>query len=268
MKKTILVTGSTDGIGKIVAMDFARDGHEVIIHGRNASKVQKVVKDIIGETSNNSVKGYIADFSDFTSITALADKLMQEVSKIDILINNAGVFKSKLKQNKNGLDLRMMVNYLAPYLFTKKVLPLLNKARKARIINLSSAAQSPVSVNILEGKAHSSENSTYAQSKLALTMWSFDLASQLNDIAVIAVNPGSLLNTRMANEAYGTFWSSATKGSDILYQLALNPKFDNASGKYFDNDNASFNQAHPDSYDRQKIATLIEKTDEIINKFI
>ena len=161
-------------------------------------------------------------------------------------------------------DIRFAVNYLAPYTLTNALLPLLEKGSNARIINLSSAAQAPVSLNALKGTATISVQQAYAQSKLALTMWSFDLARRLNNIQVLAVNPGSLLNTRMAKEAFGQHWSPAEKGRDILYELAQSETYEDVTGKYFDNDQGNFGTAHPDAYDRDKINRLIESTESLL----
>ena len=268
MKKRILITGSTDGIGKLVATKLAKDGHRVYVHGRNSDKVATIISEIKLETSNEDVFGYVADFSDLASVKQMAAQIKNELPHIDVLINNAGVFKSPASSNEDGIDIRLVVNYLAQYLLTEELLPLLEKGTESRIVNLSSAAQSSISADALLGKAQiASVNEAYAQSKLALTMWSFHLAKELEDVSVIAVNPGSLLNTKMANEAYGQYWSPADKGSNILYELATSEKHKNSNGKYFDNDNGSFGTAHQDAYDESKIAQLLEITNRVLAKF-
>ena len=178
MHKTILITGSTDGIGKLTAIQLAKDGNTVFVHGRNKTKLELVIAEIKAQSNNQSIKGFVADFSDLDAVRKMAEQIKNEVPKIDILINNAGIFKTSSLLNKNGLDIRMVVNYLAPYLLTNKILPNIKNSDTPRIINLSSAAQSPVSEMVLIGKEQQSQNATYAQSKLALTMWSFDLAKQ------------------------------------------------------------------------------------------
>ena len=175
-------------------------------------------------------------FSDLQDVKAMAGNLLKSVSSLDVLINNAGIFKTSSPRNKEGRDVRMIVNYLAPYLLTKELLPLIQKSKAPRIVNLSSAAQSPVSLDSLSTQPELSTQQAYAQSKLALTMWSFHLAQRLSGTSVIAVNPGSLLNTKMVQEAYGQHWSSANKGSDLLVDLATSSGFEGITGKYFDND--------------------------------
>ncbi|MBU2914250.1 SDR family NAD(P)-dependent oxidoreductase [Reichenbachiella agariperforans] len=261
--KTIVITGSTDGIGKLAATQLASEGHQVILHGRNPEKLNAVKKEIINTTGNQNILAFNADLSNLNEVNDLAKDISQTSSSIDVLINNAGVFKSNRPTNKEGLDLRFVVNYLAPVVFTNMLMPLLTKG-DSRIINLSSAAQAPVSISALCGTETIDSQNSYAQSKLALTMWSFYLAAKHPSITTIAVNPGSLLNTKMVQEAYGQYWNSADKGASILCQLAIKEKHLTDSGKYFDNDKGSFSAAHPDAYNQEKINHLISETNKIL----
>jgi len=237
--KTILITGSTDGIGKLAAAKLAKGGHHVILHGRNPEKLAKVKAEIISLSGNENVEGYVADFSNLEDVSRMANQIKEEQPTIDVLVNNAGVFKVANPLADNGLDVRMVVNYLAPYILTNTLLPVLQNSNEPRIINLSSAAQESGSL---------SANQAYAQSKLAILLWSFDFAKKHKDINTIALNPGSLLNTNMVREAYGKFWSSADKGADIIIDLATDSKYADKSGQYFNNDRGQFGDAHPDAY--------------------
>jgi len=263
--KTILITGSTDGIGKLTATKLAKAGHQVLLHGRSPEKLKSTIEAIQKESNNKNVSGYVADLSNLSNISAMIQQITTKVSKIDVLINNAGVFKSSIALNEDGYDLRLVVNYFAPYLLTNGLLPILKNSESPRLINLSSAAQAAVSLEAISGNEALSSQEAYAQSKLALTMWSFAFAQANPAITTIAVNPGSLLNTKMVQEAYGRHWSSADKGADILYDLALLEKYKHHSGEYFDNDKGDFNEAHPDAYDEEKIAQLLAQTAKIIN---
>ncbi|MEM6614318.1 MAG: SDR family NAD(P)-dependent oxidoreductase [Cyanobacteria bacterium P01_C01_bin.72] len=262
--KTILITGSTDGIGKLVAIKLALEGHEIYLHGRNSEKLATVVAEIKKQANNANIKGLVADFADLDAVKQMSKQIKKELSKIDVLINNAGVYNSSQGQNNDGLDMRFAVNYLAPFVFTNELIPLLKKGAAPRIINLSSAAQSSIDYEVLIGAKKRSASETYAQSKLALTMWSFYLAKQEPELDVIAVNPGSLLNTNMVQKAFGKSWSSADKGANILYELAVSKDYQNVSGKYFDNDRGTFAEAHPDAYDETKIEQLITTTAKIL----
>lgn len=269
MNKHILITGSTDGIGKLTAIQLAKQGHYVYIHGRNAQKVATVLTEIKGLSNNSNIQGFVADFSDLKAVQNLAKEIQDASIPLDILINNAGVFNSEVTQVYNGLDIRFVVNYFAPYVLTQALLPTLKQSKKARIINLSSAAQAPVNYNLLEGQTTArSHQDAYAQSKLALTMWSFALAKEVKDINVIPVNPGSLLNTNMVKEAFGRYWSSADKGANILIDLAVNERYETVTGEYFDNDRGNFAKAHTDAYDEIKIQSLMDLSQKVLNQIL
>lgn len=268
---TILITGSTDGIGKLAATQLAQSGHRVYLHGRNAEKLQTVITEIKEQTGNAQIDGFVADFSDMVAVQRMADEVAEQLPKLDVLINNAGIYKTSASKMPAGLDIRFAVNYFAPYLLTHALLPNLEKkatttTQKPRIINLSSAAQAPVDLDALAGNTTLPENAAYAQSKLALTMWNMALAAQEPNTSVIAVNPGSLLNTNMVKEAFGQHWASADKGASLLHDLAVSPDFAGITGKYFDNDKGqgeqrgSFGQAHADAYDTAKQTALLEGT--------
>lgn len=262
MNKAIFITGSTDGIGKLAAIKLAKGGHKIYLHGRNPEKLASVIEEVKAESNNENIAGYIADLSDLSAVHKMSDKITNELPVIDILINNAGVFKSNNPITKDGLDIRFVVNHLAPVLLTNQLLPLIKKSTEARIINLSSAAQSSININALNGSLPLSDQEAYAQSKLAILMWSFYLAKIEPTVSVIALNPGSLLNTKMVQEAYGKFWSTADKGADIIYDMAIS--HEGITGKYFDNDQGGFNQAHRDAYENTKIEQLMDHTNKLI----
>lgn len=264
MSRNILITGSTDGIGKLTAIKFAKEGHTVFVHGRNKEKLNLVISEIKEASGNENIDGFVADFSDLEAVSKMVKDVKAEVSKLDILINNAGIFKTSATSKFKGFDIRFVVNYLAPYVLTNAILPVLQNGEHTRIINLSSAAQSHVSDATLAGQSIHDDSEAYAQSKLALTMWSFAFAESNPKIITIAVNPGSLLNTKMANEAYGQHWSSAEKGVNILYDLAISKSHENDSGKYFNNDKGAFGKVHPDAYNKELVTELLAKTEEII----
>ena len=176
---------------------------------------------------------------------------------------------------KEGMDVRFVVDYLAPYELTNALLPLLKQSSKARIVNLSSAAQVPISYKAFIGQERLDDKAAYAQSKLALTMWSMHLADRVasDNINVIAVNPGSLLNTKMVDEAYGEYWSSADKGANILTALAVSDEFADDTGKYFDNDikdgahgdaRGEFGKPHADALNKDTIAELERQTQQVL----
>lgn len=271
MQKTILITGSSDGIGKLAAIQLAQDGHQVYLHGRNQDKLNEAVEEARQKSGNNTITGYLADFSDLANVRKMADQVNSDLDHIDVLINNAGILKSKTAKNAAGIDIRFEVNYLAPYVLTNNLQTLLDKGTKSRLINVASAAQAPVNLAALRGDTNLTDQESYAQSKLALVMWTFDYAKNHPSIVSIAVNPGSLLDTKMANEAYGRHWAPASKGANILVDLATSDEYNNESGKYFDNDKGTekgyFAPAQQDAYDQQKINQLIEETNHLVSEW-
>ncbi len=269
-KKTILITGSTDGIGLETATLLASEGHHVLLHGRTRSKLEAVterVAKLAGADHTERIESYEADLSSLTEVAALAQTVARRHDTLDVLINNAGVYKTSSDRRSSGrnsdeLDVRFVVNTIAPYLLTRRLLERL--AHSGRVINLSSAAQSPVDLEALNGKRRLSDDAAYAQSKLALTMWSRSLALEVGDRGpmIVAVNPGSLLGTKMVKEAYAVAGGDVRIGADILHRAALSEDFQSASGRYFDNDSGRFASPHPDALDErrcQQVTSAVEK---------
>jgi NAD(P)-dependent dehydrogenase (short-subunit alcohol dehydrogenase family) len=187
-------------------------------------------------------------------------------AKLDVLINNAGVYNAPDLVTQDGLDVRFAVNTIAPYLLTQRLLPLLGTS--GRVVNLSSAAQSPVDPRALAGQGHLSDGAAYAQSKLALTMWSRNMALSLKDEgpAIIAVNPGSMLGSKMVKDAFGVDGGDIRIGAEILSRAALADEFATASGQYFDNDKGQFASPHPDALNSQKCEEIVRFIEAVLTK--
>ena len=264
MQKTILITGSTDGIGLATARSLVRQGHHVLLHGRNPSKLAAVALELSDLPGDGRVESFQADLSSIAGVECLARSVADGRRSLDVLINNAGVFGAPDPVTVDGLDVRFAVNTIAPYLLTRRLLPLLGAG--GRVVNLSSAAQAPVNLDALRGEVGLSDNAAYAQSKLALTMWTRSLAQELGDQgpAVIAVNPGSLLATKMVKSAYGMDGADISIGVDILSRAALDEAFASASGKYFDNDSGRFAPPHADGLDDRRIAALMDAMESVL----
>jgi NAD(P)-dependent dehydrogenase (short-subunit alcohol dehydrogenase family) len=264
MSKTILVTGATDGIGLATARTLVTQGHKVLIHGRNLAKLANVKAELATLPGASGVESFVGDMSRWTDVTALAKAVTEHTRRLDVLINNAGVFHTPETRTPDGLDTRFMVNTLAPYLLTRRLLPLMDSS--SRVINLSSAAQAPVDLEALAGRTPLADMPAYAQSKLAITMWSshMALADKGSSPIVIAVNPGSLLATKMVKEGFGVAGNDIGVGADILVRAALSDEFAQASGQYFDNDAHRFGPPHPDALDAQKCEAVVSTIDAII----
>ncbi|MEM6759675.1 MAG: SDR family NAD(P)-dependent oxidoreductase [Pseudomonadota bacterium] len=234
MTKTILITGSTDGIGLLTAQTLADQCHRVILHGRSADKLASAAQQLGGD-----VASYQADLSSLDETAKLAAAVMAQHNRIDVLINNAGVYKTPNPILPNGQDVRFVVNTLAPHVLTKALLPAV--PNDGRIINLSSAAQAPVDLAALAGDRHLDDMGAYAQSKRGIALWSAQMAAMHADGPVfIAVNPGSLLASKMVKEGFGVAGNDLQTGADILCRLSLDDAFADASGRYWDNDAGRF----------------------------
>ena len=258
MQKLILITGSTDGIGLETARKLSAKGHNVLLHGRNPAKL-----DAARQALGGDAEGYVADLSKLADVEELARSVAAKHRKLDVLINNAGVFKVPDPITSDGLDVRFVVNTLAPYVLTRRLLPLLGNA--GRVINLSSAAQDSINLDAVSGQVRLADMDAYAQSKLAITMWSRELARELPDGPVIvAVNPGSLLASKMVQEGFGVAGNDLSIGADILARAALSDEFATASGKYFDNDAGRFGEPHPDALDPEKSRTLMSVIEDVL----
>lgn len=268
MPKTILLTGATDGIGLETAKLLVSQGHTVLIHGRNSAKLEAVEQTLAAIPQAVTVESYVADLANLADVEAMVKAISAKHRKLDVLINNAGVYNTSNPITSDGLDVRFVVNTIAPYLLTQRLLPLMDSS--GRVINLSSAAQAPVNLEAFAGGMKLSHGSAYAQSKLALTMWSRSLALALGEAgpAIVAVNPASLLGSKMVKEAFGVAGGDLRIGADILVRAALSDEFATASGKYFDNDSGQFASPHPDARDSQKCEAVVSAIEDIIRRFI
>ena len=153
---------------------------------------------------------------------------------------------------------------MAPYLLTKTLLPQLGS--EGRVVNLSSAAQAPVNVQAFLDKQPFGDGEAYAQSKLALTMWSIGMAHELGAEGpmIVAVNPASFLGSKMVKEAYGHAGHDLRIGADILVRAALSAEFASATGRYYDNDRKAFAPPHPDALDPSKNHQIIAALEQLI----
>ena len=237
MCKTILITGATDGIGKATAEHLSAAGHKVIIHSRYAEKGERVVSEIQQKTGNTTLKFVTADLCKLPDIQKMVDKLFSNTKKIDVLINNAGVYRVEKNILQNGMEESFMINYLAHFYLTTKLLPLLKKSLPARIINISSMIHgSDIDFNNLQGDKYFSGSSAYSLSKLCNILFTYKLADKLIDsrITVNAAHPG-VINTKLLIAGWGAVGEDAKYAAERLSYLAINKELQNVTGKYFVN---------------------------------
>jgi NAD(P)-dependent dehydrogenase (short-subunit alcohol dehydrogenase family) len=268
MPHTILITGATDGIGLATAHTLVEQGHTVLLHGRNPAKLAATEKALSALPGSGRIETYLADLSRMADVTALARDIAQKHERLDVLINNAGIYRAPETLTPDGLDVRFAVNTLAPYLLTLRLLPLMDA--KGRVINLSSAAQAPVDAEALAGRVRLADMAAYAQSKLALTTWSrhLALAHRPDGPVIVAVNPGSLLGTKMVKEGFGVEGGDIRIGADILVRAALSDEFASANGQYFDNDAHQFGAPHPDALNPDKSAQIVRALDAVLQSVL
>lgn len=262
--KTILITGATDGLGRETARQLATGGHRLLLHGRSAQKLDATAKEIRAVNGAGPAETFRADLSRRDEVSRLADDIAAAHDRIDVLINNAGVFRLAEPVTPDGLDARFAVNTLAPALLTRRLLPLIPK--DGRIIHLSSAAQAPVDLDALSGRRALEAMEAYAQSKLALTIWSQALAAELGPEGpvTVAVNPGSYLATRMVKEGFGLAGNDIGIGAKFLVRAALSDDFARATGKYFDNDAGRFARPQAQASDPERVAAIVAAIESLL----
>jgi NAD(P)-dependent dehydrogenase (short-subunit alcohol dehydrogenase family) len=267
MAKTVLITGATDGIGLVTAQTLVDLGHTLLIHGRNEAKLKAVEEQLISINPQAHIETYLADFSNLNQVAQFTHNVLAKHSKLDVLINNAGVFKTAQTITAQGLDVRFVVNTIAPYLITRKLLTIMHAG--SRVVNVSSAAQAPLKPEEIVAAVQLDDGAAYAKSKLAIIMWTKHLANTLasGSPTLVSVNPASFLGSKMVKQAYGVAGGDLQIGADILIKAALSEKFTFASGKYFDNDVGRFTSPHPDAEDVQKVSALTQQLDSFLSIF-
>lgn len=253
-QKVILVTGSTDGLGREVAMRAAATGAHVLVHGRNQGRGGEVVRAI--EAAGGSAKFYAADFADLAQVRALAAAIDRDHDRIDVLLNNAGIWlrTGPRQVNPAGHELHFAVNHLAGYLLTRLLLPLVEAAAPSRIINVASVAQTPVDFSDPMLERGYDGRRGYAQSKLAQIIFTMDLAEELRDrnVTVVAIHPSRLMDTTMVSEAGLPAQTTIAEGADAVMSLVTGA--DIQTGQYFDTVRPT--RANDQAYDRDAQAAL------------
>lgn len=256
--KTALVTGSTDGLGSVVAKQLGALGATVIVHGRNRERAAQVVSQIETEGSGSAVF-YRSDFASLDDVRRLADTVLERHDRLDLLINNAGIWtdgSDARRTSADGHELVFAVNYLAGFLLTHRLLPLIRRSAPARIVNVSSLAQQPIDFDDVMLTSGFSASRAYAQSKLAQVMFTLDLARDLegSDVTVNSLHPATLMNTAMVERAGATPRSSVEEGAEAVMQLAVAPELEGETGSFFNGLNEA--RANAQAYDEDARAKL------------
>lgn len=252
--KTILVTGSTDGVGRYVARRLAEDGARVLIHGRDAARA-KVLSDEIAKAGGAAPTFYQADLSSMSGTRALAEAVIRDHQRLDVLVSNAGIGSQndgpQRQVSADGHELRFAVNYLSGFLLAHLLLPLLKAAAPSRIVNVASLGQHPIDFDdVMITKGYSGSRA-YAQSKLSQIMFTIDFADELRGagVTVNALHPATYMNTTMVRAGGVTPISTVEQGGAAILHLVEGDDVADKSGLFFNG--MSEARANPQAYDAE-----------------
>ena len=247
--KTILITGSTDGVGRYIAERLAAEGWRILVHSRDRSRGEAAVERITQH--GGEARFLAADFSSLAEVRSLADAVQRNGEGLDALVNNAGIGTSGARRElrADGFELRFAVNYLAGFLLTRLLLPMLENRKAARIVNVSSAGQQPIDFSDVMLTRGYTGVRAYCQSKLAQILFTIDLAKELagRDITVNCLHPATYMDTAMVRLSGVQPISTVEQGGAAIVQLVEGPALADRSGLYFSGMNES--RANPQAYD-------------------
>ena len=223
-EQRILITGSTDGLGRRLAAELAARGARVLVHGRDPGKVEAAVHEAGAEA------GLVADLAELAQVRRLA----AEAGELDTLVNNAGVIEPQRRESADGYELAFAVNHLSHVLLTELLLPRLREP--ARIVNVSSIGQAPIDFDDMMLERGYDGYTAYCKSKLAQIMFTIELAERLagRDVTVNALHPATLMDTKMVLENLGRPMSSVEEGVEAVLRLVADPSLDGVTGRFFD----------------------------------
>jgi NAD(P)-dependent dehydrogenase (short-subunit alcohol dehydrogenase family) len=267
-EQTILVTGATDGLGKALAHELAREGATVILHGRDDSRGEAAREEISAETPDADLRWQRADLASLDEVRAMAGRLASEDGPLDALVNNAGIGATlpgdgKRMESVDGYELRFAVNYLAPFLLTRLLEPLLERSAPSRIVNVSSAGQAPINFDDVMLERSYNGVQAYCQSKLAQVMDTIDLAEAHDGDGVTAncLHPSTFMPTKMVLAGGIKPTSSLEDGVRATRRLVADPDLDGVSGRYFDRETES--APHAQALDPEARRRLRELSEEL-----
>ena len=235
-RQIILVTGATDGLGKALAIDLAARGATVLLHGRDDSRGATALRVVREATGNERLAWYRADLSSLDQVRRLGEEVRRDHEQLHALVNNAGIGSNvpgggQRQESEDGFELRLAVNYLAGYLLTRLLLPLLVASAPARIVNVSSLGQAPIDFgDVMLTRAYNGIQA-YCQSKLAQVMMTIDLVAELAGTGVTAnaLHPATYMPTKMVASPISTI----QEGVDATSRLLTDPGLDEVSGAFF-----------------------------------
>jgi NAD(P)-dependent dehydrogenase (short-subunit alcohol dehydrogenase family) len=264
---TVLVTGATDGLGRAVAAKLAEGGARVLLHGRDDARGRKTQDEIRADTGSERLGWYRGDLASLREVRELAERIVAEQERLDVLVNNAGIGTTlpgggERLESEDGYELRFAVNYLAPFLLTRLLEPILVASAPARIVNVSSAGQAPIDFDDVMLERSYDGVDAYRRSKLALVMLTLDLAEKLRDRGVTAncLHPGTFMPTKMVLATGVEPVDSLETGIASTMRLVVAPELDGVSGRYYDRlgESRALAQAYDPSA-RERLRELSER---------
>ncbi|MES2521695.1 MAG: SDR family NAD(P)-dependent oxidoreductase [Gemmatimonadota bacterium] len=259
----VLITGSTDGLGREVAGRVAATGAHVIVHGRNRARGDSVVAEIT-RAGKGSAVFLAADLGSLANVRAFADTILRRYPRVNVLVNNAGVWlrEGPRQTSADGYEMTFAVNYLSGYLLTRLLLPRLVASAPSRIINVASQTQSPVMLDdVMQERGYSGQRG-YSQSKLAQVMFTFDLARELEGkrVTVVALHPATLMDTHLVHAAGVQPRSTVDEGATALFRLITDSALVN--GAFYNG--LREGRAHPQAYDDSVRAGLRALSERLV----
>jgi NAD(P)-dependent dehydrogenase (short-subunit alcohol dehydrogenase family) len=267
-EETILATGATDGLGKRVASALAGRGATVLLHGRSPERLEATLEELRGETRSEKLRCYLADLSSLDAVRDLAERILSEHDRLDVLVNNAGIISREREESEDGHELTFAVNHLSHFLLTSLLLPLLCASAPARIVNVASAAQRPIDFDDPMLERGYDAMGAYSRSKLAQVMFTFELAERLRDtgVAANALHPASLMDTKMVHETFGYTMSTVEEGAEAVVRLAASPEVEGVTGRYFDG--AREARANRQAYDAEARRRLWDLSEDLSGRLL
>jgi len=260
-QRVALVTGSTGGLGRELALRLGAMGMHVIVHGRDEGRGAEVVREVEG--AGGTARFYRADFGSFAEVRALGEAILRDYDRIHVLVNNAGFGRAPDERlvTQDGLELRLQVNHLAHFLLTRMLLPTIVESAPARIVNVASGAQNPIDFDNVMLEQEFDGGRAYGQSKLAQIMFTFDLAEELAGTGVLvnALHPATFMDTAMVQRAGIEPQSTVDEGAGPVMNLITNP--DVGTGGYFNQIRPA--RAHAQAYDTDARRRLWELSEQL-----
>lgn len=265
--KTILVTGASDGLGRAVALELAHRGASILVHGRDAGRADGTVEQLL-TVGATSARGYVADFAELAQVARLAKDLQYQEKTLNVLINNAGLGTAGVRhESHDGHELVFQVDYLAPFLLTRLLLPLLERSAPSRIVNVASIGQAPIDFDDVMLKRRWTGVQAYSQAKLAQISMTFDMAEELRNrgVMITALHPATLMPTKLVVGRYVP-QSTIEEGVRNVVQLAVDPSTAEVTGAYYEDGRAA--RASAQAYDLQARARLRDLSESLAAPYV